>query len=619
MTNIIYSSSLQAPISLANPTGSLTLASDPSASIHQQSPIPHEGVVSLLGSSVRLALAIATLAGVVSFATAAPRVTPGTATVITPAAGAVSLAGAVPTVSVNVAPINWQLAAGHYVPSQFAPVLIYPRPDSETNSWERHRLCPAGTAWSFPVGLLYGAWPFQYSLSGAPAGMTIGTTFGSPGYGVMSWANPVAGTYTITAIVTTQDFGRTAGSADPTGQYSVTFTLEVAAATDARFVWANAATGSDSNGGTSAAPWKTLAGFSSAPTSGKQFWLRAGTYAMTALSSVLDLTSKAKVFVGYPGETVKIDYSQSWSHGNISIQFNGGNGTSGGCSASNIYFFGSPSNWAGGSSDMYHILHNGDRGVYYNNIFDSMNGLGAGDSNFGNWSGIAMFAFAGMHNYVGCCDSTFKNFTRLNTGGGMVWYSSRYGIMERNTITGFTSPGNVMHGFISKGHCSRTSIRANMADTTNNFSSGPYYQPQGSDGGEGDAPNFNETCWNWGFQAPLGNNGVSPGAQIYGPSSYAAWSGAVFRNTIIGPNWMSASTASTLNCQGNVVCSEHGTLNDADHYSQTGPLTISNSSTNVIDIYTNRANVVNTTNGYLLPAYAASKGITIGTVGHQVA
>lgn len=534
----------------------------------------------------------------------------------------------------------WQLATAHYQPAYISPTIIHPRPDTDTagqaggnpQSWERARLAPDGIPWRVPICIYGGAWPFKYQLVSGPAGMSIGQTYGSTDYGVLSWSSPVIGTYTITVQVTTQDYGRTGGSADSVGQYTISWTLVVADHTDVtKFVYLDATNGSDSNNGAYATPWQTLSGFTAASTNGKQLIFRNGTYALNVLSSVLDLTSRAKVWIGYPGATVKVDLSGSWSGTNCYIFFNGGTGsTSGGCSASNIWFYGTPSNWAtvnsSGGYDTYQVNHFGDRGLYYENIFDSVNGHGVTPTNFSNWSGIAMFANSAMHNYISCVRNTFQNFSNLYSGGACIWYSARWALWEGNTVQGFSSPTNVQQGFISKGHVSRCSMRNNtmwvqqgtFASPIQGISTGCYFQGQGNDGNQGDNPDQNETCWNVGFNPPAGNNGVTPGAAIYGNGTYASWTGWEYRNTFIGPRWASgaAGFTNTLYSTNNVLLTEHGIENDATHYGATN-LTL-NVSGDVVDIFTNRASVVDSTTGYLLSSYATAHGITIGTVGHQV-
>jgi hypothetical protein len=513
---------------------------------------------------------------------------------------------------------SFQLATNHFVQSFQVPVIVHPRPDSDPTfgnpaTWERARLCPAGIPWRIPISMLYGAWPFLYEVTGGPAGLSIGQTFGSTDYGILSWANPVVGTYTVSVTITTQDFGRTAGSADPVGQYTVTWTLVVAAATDTRFVVVDSVNGSNANPGTFASPLQTLAGFSAATTTNKQVFFRQGTYAINALSSFLDLSSKARVWVGYPGETATIDYSGTWSGTSCYVFFSGG-----GASISNMTWFSSPSNWPTGSTnnDLYYINAFGDRTAVYENTFNGLDGHGATPANFGNWCAVGMFANGAMHNNTCIVNNLFENFTRLQSGGAVINYSTRWALWEGNTVQGFTAATNVQHALIAKGHCSQMGIRRNFIPSQA-ISSNCVYTPQGNDGGQGDDPNFNEVCWNFGTNPPLGNNGVSPGAQAYGSSSYTSWTGACYKNTIVGPNWYSAATGlpSTILSTNNILCTEHGIQNDAVHYSSQGPITITAGTVaDVVDTYANRASVVDA-NGQLLSAYATAHGITLGTVG----
>lgn len=515
----------------------------------------------------------------------------------------------------STAPISsWQLAPGHYDPSVAAPVIAFPRPDVETNTYERHRLCPAGIPWRFPLGMIYGAWPFKYSIVSGPAGLTIGQTYGSANYQIMNWDNPVVGTYSITAQVNTQDFGRIGSSADPLGQYQVTFTLTVAPQTDSRFFSLDAVNGSDTNAGTFAAPWKTLAAFKAASTNGGQLFFRNGTYNFNALTSLLDLTSKAKVFVGYPGETVVINYGGAWSGASCYTGFFGN-----GCSSSNITWSGSPSNWAGGSSDLYYINHAGDRGVYYENTFSGLDGKLTAPANFSNWCAIAMFASTSMHKYVGAVNNTIQNFNGMNNGGGLIWYSVKNWLVEGNTIQGFTNAGNAQSGFYLKGHCSIGSLR-NCRVPNQSISTSPLHIYQGPDGGSGDAPNGNEVCWNYAVLTPPGNNGSAGSAHTYGPASYSSWNGWTHRNTIIGATFFNAASGfpSTLRVNNNVLCTEHaGRINDALSYGAQPNLTETDVG-NVLDTFANRNAVVDPSTGYLLSAYAAAHGIALGTAGHQV-
>lgn len=101
MTNIVFSPALQAPITLSNPAGSISIASDPSPSNHQANPIPNQGAVSLVGAAVRLALAMAANTGSLVASAAAPKVVSGLVTPRQPTVGTLATAGAAPTMAVG--------------------------------------------------------------------------------------------------------------------------------------------------------------------------------------------------------------------------------------------------------------------------------------------------------------------------------------------------------------------------------------------------------------------------------------------------------------------------------------------------------------------------------------
>jgi subtilase family serine protease len=74
----------------------------------------------------------------------------------------------------------------------------------------------AGKALSFPITYTAPSGdPLQFTLAGAPAGMTVGTT------GTVAWASPIAGTYSVTATVADTKTGLRA---------SAVYTVKIAAA-----------------------------------------------------------------------------------------------------------------------------------------------------------------------------------------------------------------------------------------------------------------------------------------------------------------------------------------------------------------------------------------------------
>jgi len=510
----------------------------------------------------------------------------------------------------------FQLATGHYVPAYAAPIIVHPRPDTETNSWERCRMAPNVGQWRIPISIYGGSWPFKYAITsnGGATGLSIGQTYGTTDYGVLSWTNPVIGTYSITVQVTTQDYGRLGGSADPSGQYNISFTLSVYDKNDTtRFVWLDSVNGNDANTGSYAAPIKTISKFASMSTAGMQAHFRQGTY---TIAGILDLTSRAKVFVGYVGETATLDYTSPSVNANQYVDAHGP-----GCYFGNIFCTGSPSDLvaASNSNDYYMLRNTGDRFAAFENTFDSFDGHLAVPSNFSNWGGISMFSNALMHNYVAAVNNKFQNFTRMNSAGGMIWYSARYGCVEGNTVNGFNGTGSTgsTHGIIMKGRCSYVTMRNNQSPTSQtDITYAPFNQYNGTDGGGGNNPDQNELCWSFVTQAPPGNNGAQGSAMIIGAGAYAASTCWEYRNTVVGANFCDGPAVCTVYITNNVLCSEHGIANDRDHYA--GNVLNEIISGNLVDTYANRASVVDPATGYVLTAYLGAHGITRGTVGHQV-
>lgn len=204
--------------------------------------------------------------------------------------------------------------AGHWVLSALALTILAPNASAtSTNRYQKHY---PGIALSMPAIVQGGAFPYVYSLSGAPSGMGVGTIFGSANYGNITWPNPVAGSYTITLTVTDQALNTA----------SVTWTLVVGTT---NWIFVDAVNGSPSanNGGTGtgtqANPFKTLndwyAGVSGSG-AGTRFdstyinygvIYQTGTYLMDTCfkdaNGAVEMQNKPRVHLAAPGATVNFD------------------------------------------------------------------------------------------------------------------------------------------------------------------------------------------------------------------------------------------------------------------------------------------------------------------------
>lgn len=199
---------------------------------------------------------------------------------------------------------NWHLPPTNFVSAKMSPVIVFPRPDAETNTWARNRKTYPGLQYRIPIVVQGGAYPFKYDLVAAPAGMTIGKFWDQNDYGIVRWDNPLSGSYDIQVDVTDQD-GTTV---------SVSWHLDV---NTSKTLFLSP-TGNNANPGTLAQPklsnssWH-LNNDNDTTYDGYHIYYRGGTYALDgdpATGNNIRLHSgKPMVLLAYPGETPIFDMS----------------------------------------------------------------------------------------------------------------------------------------------------------------------------------------------------------------------------------------------------------------------------------------------------------------------
>ncbi len=355
------------------------------------------------------------------------------------AAGNASPASATLSASTSAATVgSFLLAAGHsqgYLP----PVITFPRPDAETAATARHRINYPGQLYRIPVAVAFGAWPFRYELLTAPAGMAIGGQLevsgnelvAGPDYGVITWANPVAGTYPISVKVTDQN----------SVVQTVNFTLKVAA-TDWVFLDPSAA----ANGtGTQASPFNTLA--SLAGLTGKAVLVRAGTVDLD--QKTVGMHNLPKAWLPYGGETVNLMQARS---------------SIGGQNASDMWFSGFKFDIHKDRTNVeqFFRLEGGSRVVFFENSFDGGNLAATGESNLAilMWTNQHVgISDAGNAWYPTVMGNTFKNVKDRDM---LLGYSMRYAVVENNTVENSLTTGRG-HGFYPKTNVSHFQFRRNRS------------------------------------------------------------------------------------------------------------------------------------------------------------
>ncbi len=73
------------------------------------------------------------------------------------------------------------------IPAKMPMHVVFPRPDTETQTHARHRWAHPQMRYEIPIGVQGGAWPFKYELLQAPIGAQVGQTLGEHNYGIVTW------------------------------------------------------------------------------------------------------------------------------------------------------------------------------------------------------------------------------------------------------------------------------------------------------------------------------------------------------------------------------------------------------------------------------------------------
>jgi hypothetical protein len=184
--------------------------------------------------------------------------------------------------------------------SPFALELIYPKAiaaaPSGLDANNRCYFAYPGIPYQIRVCAIGGAWPYTYSLSNEPSGMTV-----DQDTGLLTWTNPTV-TASNVQVTVTDDEGTTVSS-----------TWSIAVGTSGWF-FVDAASGNDANAGTLAAPWQSILKVYNSSGAYGRVYFRAGTYLFTGVPITSGGTavdnryafsgpSRSTCWIGYPGDT----------------------------------------------------------------------------------------------------------------------------------------------------------------------------------------------------------------------------------------------------------------------------------------------------------------------------
>ena len=357
---------------------------------------------------------------------------------------------------VSVATGDWKLPAGNYVAAKMPLRLVYPRPDSETASWARHRKAYPGLEYRIPIAIQGGAYPFRFQVISGPEGMAIGSTVWEPDYGILTWTpTDSAGPYSVKILVTDQEYNEVTVEFDVNATREGFIFLDPAAATNGT--------------GTIDSPLKSfddlhLGSRHDRTFSGKILYLRGGRHQLTGTEDSngnfrISSDNKPLVWLGYPGEEPIVDATRAVinmldSGGGNDAFFSGFALHNSRPDLANSRFF-----FFGGS--------NGQRATFFELEFENLvRGTSGGD----NPGAIVKFSGNYAENFV-VMNSAIKDHQASMVGA---IYDTRYAVIEGNHL-GPSFAANRYEGIFPKSNNDFWSIRRNVS-TSGGFSAGAIHQ-----------------------------------------------------------------------------------------------------------------------------------------------
>lgn len=360
---------------------------------------------------------------------------------------------------------SWALPLGHFINAKMPLNIVWPRPDAETNAYERNRKVPSTVPFRMPIAVQGGAWPFKYEIMEGPNWLSIGQTLpadwlthanGLQDYGILYADNPstVGSPHTIRIRVTDQQLNTA----------EVTWTMAVIdLESTADFIWLSGS-GSNSNSGSHASPKLDWNGWYLGDKNDSTFQTHqihhlSGTFLITALPIETVFiagmaNTKPKCFVAdLEGTQPVIDLENTAF---VEWQSN----TNGSMCYSGLKWinppFGAQSNYRkqfvkGGSNGLR-------RSLYFENFFD---GGGDTESQTGTNSSVVMHS-GNDGSHFAHCRNTYHQCHNMDL---VLGYNTFDALFEGNFVTGgYGGTYNPSWGYFIKGNdCARHSVRANRA------------------------------------------------------------------------------------------------------------------------------------------------------------
>jgi hypothetical protein len=475
------------------------------------------------------------------------------------------------------------LGEGHWIPKHMPLLTIYPRPDSETQSFDRHRNFHSSFRYEIPIGVQGGAWPFQYKLLVAPLGATIGEQIGDSNYGVISWTpSGQTGSQRFTVLVTDQDGDST----------TITWTTTL---NNAGFVFIKSDVVS-SGTGTFESPLKTFNDWYKGNVNDATFHNKiavfvGGTYNVIGDTATdgnvkFNLAAKTNSIIGDPDSRPTFDCATAKFYNSVKVD---------GLYISHINFTNARNDIP--NAHFFWVTLNPDRITFFKNDFTGILHGTVGNDNTG-----PIFISDGDGVGVLIKGNTYHDFS--NNGGGNGTYCTIY--KYQNVLVEDESAWNCSTGlgWFLKGTFATATIRNITAvDNVQGTQAGIGY------GAEcGRPPATHEACY---LNIHVSNNVVS---FMAANSDYYSSTGiqpikslpiAVYRNTFTGGSaWIRYPGSADHEVDANIVVTNTTARWELDSMVTVVPNVVSTTATNLVDL----------TTGNLTGAGLAYKGLK----GHEV-
>ncbi len=214
---------------------------------------------------------------------------------------------------------SWQFAKAQQYTAKIPLYPIYPRPTGEVNSFAAHLWAHSTMPYELKPCASFGCWPHRWSLTAAPAGMTIGGELTRTSVdGLVK--HTIGSSYQKIEYAGTKPSSFTVGIKCEDNLLNEVNYSYIVTRDDTKFFFVDPNAANDSGDGTISSPKKFFSSAWTVGNAGKTIVLRAGTHVCTETGDAVNIgfnkSNRPTAIMGYPGETVIVTGS-FWRSGGI--------------------------------------------------------------------------------------------------------------------------------------------------------------------------------------------------------------------------------------------------------------------------------------------------------------